>query len=69
MRRPPPIYLDSDRAPRATSWWDTPAGSKVGHAMFRLGILVWKVAIVGACFGLTVGSLVLLWALIRAAIR
>jgi hypothetical protein len=66
VRRPPPVYLDAERPP--TNWWATPAGRWVGNASFRLGIFVWKVILVCVLHALVIGSLVLLWALIKAMI-
>jgi hypothetical protein len=59
FRYPPPLPSRPLRSPFGM-WW--------GRFVFRVGFLVWKVAIVGALFGLVTGGLWLLLALGRAVI-
>lgn len=52
-------------ASRPASWFDTPRGSMVAHAIFRFGILVWKTILFCVLMAMLVASLWLLVALIK----
>jgi hypothetical protein len=56
----------SGAPPRRTSWFDTPIGYKIGHAVFRIGVTVWMTAALIALTAMMLGALWLLIALAKA---
>jgi hypothetical protein len=66
MRRPRPIYIEHER-PRRT-FWQTRAAQVLANAMFRLGLFVWKMILVGVLMGLMIFAALVLVALGKAVI-